>query len=80
MKNIELFYEDIIPLKLRIKIVKTLVNILINNEVKELGNIAIVFCSDDYLLSMNKQYLNHDYYTDIIAFDYVEENRISGDL
>jgi len=80
VKNIELFYEDIIPLKLRTKIVKTLVNILINNEVKELGNIAIVFCSDDYLLSMNKQYLNHDYYTDIIAFDYVEENRISGDL
>jgi rRNA maturation RNase YbeY len=47
---------------------------------KEVGDISIIFCSDDYLLDINKQYLNHDYYTDIITFDYVEKNVISGDL
>jgi rRNA maturation RNase YbeY len=44
------------------------------------GDIALVFCSDDYLLDMNKQYLNHDYYTDIITFDYTENEVVSGDL
>ena len=80
MKNIELFYEDVIPLKLHNKTIKNFVNILINKELKQFGDITIIFCSDDYLLSINKQYLNHDYYTDIITFDYVDENRISGDL
>ena len=46
----------------------------------ELGEIGIVFCSDAFILEANKQYLNHDYYTDIITFDYREGDRISGDL
>ncbi len=50
------------------------------DEEKELGEVSLVFCSDDYLLEKNKQFLNHDYYTDIITFDYVEGNVISGDL
>ncbi len=53
---------------------------LVNNELKTLGNLSVIFCSDAYLLDINKQYLNHDYYTDIITFDYVEESVISGDL
>ena len=44
------------------------------------GEISIIFCSDSYLLEINKKYLGHDYYTDIITFDYCEQNRISGDL
>ena len=44
------------------------------------GELSIVLGSDDWLLDYNKQYLNHDYYTDIITFDYVESNVISGDL
>jgi len=47
---------------------------------KRLGEISIVFCSDDYLLAVNKSHLNHDYYTDIITFDYSEDDEISGDL
>jgi rRNA maturation RNase YbeY len=42
--------------------------------------ITLVFCSDEYLLGMNQQYLDHDYYTDIITFDYSEDAEISGDL
>jgi rRNA maturation RNase YbeY len=49
-------------------------------EGKQLGDIAIIFCSDNYLLDVNKKYLQHNYYTDIITFDYCEGNRLSGDL
>lgn len=47
---------------------------------KELGNICYVFCNDDKILEVNKQFLNHDYYTDIITFDYCEGSKLSGDL
>jgi rRNA maturation RNase YbeY len=47
---------------------------------KRVGDIACVFCSDKEILRINNLYLNHDYYTDIITFDYSEENFISGDL
>lgn len=49
-------------------------------EHKTLGEITVVFCSDEYLLEMNRTHLNHDYYTDIITFDYSVENEVSGDL
>lgn len=52
----------------------------IKNEAKETGEISFIFCNDDYLLSINQQYLEHDYYTDIITFDYVENDLISGDI
>ena len=52
----------------------------IEEEGKKAGDISFVFCSDDYLLEINKQYLNHDYYTDIITFDYVDDEIISGDI
>jgi len=45
-----------------------------------IDTISVIFCSDDYLLSVNKEYLNHDYYTDIITFDYSVDTEISGDL
>ncbi len=51
-----------------------------SNELKELEEVSIIFCSDEYLLEMNKQYLEHDYYTDIITFDYCVDNQILGDL
>ena len=47
---------------------------------KKVGDIAYIFCSDERILEVNRQYLQHDYYTDIITFDYTEGNRISGDL
>ena len=47
---------------------------------KEAGEISYLFCDDEKILEVNKEYLNHDYYTDIITFDYSEGNIISGDI
>ena len=47
---------------------------------KRVGEIAYFFCDDEKILEVNRQYLQHDYYTDIITFDYCEGNRLSGDL
>jgi len=80
VSSIDFFFEDIQPFSIHKNSITEHINSLIVNELKECGNISIVFCSDEYLLEMNKQYLNHDYYTDIITFDYVEQNIISGDL
>lgn len=49
-------------------------------ETKRIGDVNIIFCSDPYILDVNIKYLGHDYFTDIITFDYVEENVLSGDL
>ncbi|MEQ8907796.1 MAG: rRNA maturation RNase YbeY [Vicingaceae bacterium] len=45
-----------------------------------LGEINFIFCNDEYLLELNKKHLAHDYYTDIITFDYVVDRVVSGDL
>jgi probable rRNA maturation factor len=45
-----------------------------------LGSVTLIFCSDAYLLDINRNYLSHDYYTDIITFDYCEGSYINGDL
>ena len=50
------------------------------SEVRKLGDINIIFCSDNYILDVNMKYLQHDYFTDIITFDYSEYDTISGDL
>ncbi|MCI7461868.1 MAG: rRNA maturation RNase YbeY [Bacteroides sp.] len=50
------------------------------SEIKKLGNINIIFCSDNYILDVNVKYLGHDYFTDIITFDYCEKDILSGDL
>lgn len=59
---------------------KSWITACIESEKKKTGQIDIIFCSDEYLLDMNRQFLNHDYYTDIITFNYNDENTISGDL
>lgn len=47
---------------------------------KRVGDIAYIFCNDDRILEVNKEYLQHDYFTDIITFDYSEGDVISGDI
>ena len=50
------------------------------SEIRKIGDIAIIFCSDNYILDVNVKYLQHDYFTDIITFDYCEGKTLSGDL
>jgi len=53
---------------------------VIASENKKLGEINYIFCDDDYLLAINKEYLNHDTLTDIISFDYSVGNELNGDI
>ena len=50
------------------------------SEMRRLGAVNIIFCSDNYILDVNMKYLQHDYFTDIITFDYCEKDVLSGDL
>jgi len=47
---------------------------------KHVGRLTYIFCNDEYILETNRKYLQHDYYTDIITFDYSNRHRISGDM
>lgn len=50
------------------------------SEIRRIGEVNIIFCSDRYILDINLRYLQHDYFTDIITFDYCEGEKLSGDL
>tara|TARA_R110002012_G_scaffold66614_2_gene174145 strand:- start:18686 stop:19105 length:420 start_codon:yes stop_codon:yes gene_type:complete len=56
------------------------INRVVDSEGFSVGQIDYIFCTDDYLLKLNKDYLNHDTFTDIITFDYTEGKIISGDI
>jgi len=62
------------------KVVRRWLSQIISLKGKKLGEISIVVCSDEYLLDINKKYLNHNYYTDIITFDYTDDIAVGGDL
>lgn len=61
-------------------LIKQWIKTVVENKGKKLGDVSYILCDDDYLLEVNRQYLKHDYYTDIITFDYTENDRIGGDL
>ncbi len=79
MSEINFFFEDITPFEIKENIKNWIIQ-TIENESKTAGNINYIFCSDDYILQINRQYLHHDYYTDIITFNYCENNIVSGDI
>lgn len=78
--SIVYFAEDVTFPKLKRRLTSGWIKSVIVNEGKSLGDISFIFCSDSYLLKVNQKYLEHDYYTDIITFDYVEGKTISGDI
>lgn len=78
--TISFFSEDT---SFRIREVKSLrawLSLCAAKEQKQIDTLSIVFCSDEYLLEVNQNYLKHDTFTDIITFDYSELPHISGDL
>lgn len=78
--SIQYCVEDVSSPKIQKRKITNWIKDTIVSEGKITGDISFIFCSDDYLLEVNKQYLDHDYYTDIITFDYVADNVISGDI
>ena len=77
---INIFFEDTDEFDLSKLNVESNIEKLVINEDRTLGDVNYILCSDAYLLDINRQYLNHDYYTDVISFDYCEDNVISGDI
>lgn len=76
---IHFFFENIDKFSLSDRTKDWLIN-LITNEGKKAGEINYIFCDDDYLLKVNQDFLQHDYYTDVITFDYVKGKTIAGDI
>ena len=73
------FLEKRIPLQDRTKLKKFIARVF-GNEGHQLERLSYIFCSDEFLLKMNRDYLAHDYYTDIITFDMSESERIVGEV
>ena len=76
---IQFFFEDIDKIEIESNLSNRLENIILS-EGKKPGEINYIFCDDEYLLQVNREYLKHDYYTDVITFDYVKGKTISGDI
>jgi len=62
------------------RIYKKWITDLITSKGFRVGSVSYIFCSEEEILRVNKQYLNHNYYTDIITFPYTEQNEISADI
>lgn len=62
------------------ELVKVWLEQVAHNHSRKVGRLTYIFCDDDYILATNRKFLGHDYYTDIITFDYSNSHRISGDM
>lgn len=82
LRDISFFSEDIdFTLKNKQAVREWISNTVKSEGFHRISELNFIFCSDDYLLEINKQYLNHDTYTDIVTFDSsADENTIAGDV
>lgn len=76
---IQFFFENIDEIVIDQSLEQWIEQIVIS-ENKKVGDINYIFCDDEYLLKINQDHLKHDYYTDIITFDYVKGKTISADI
>jgi probable rRNA maturation factor len=77
---VNVFYEDTKTLDKTPEFFDLWFGKICHTEGKLLGDVSVVFCSDTYLLELNKRHLQHDFFTDIITFDYSDGDRVAGDL
>lgn len=77
---IDFLSEDIEFPSINTALLKKWITKIIKDHDFNVGSISVIFCSDEYILKTNREFLDHDYYTDIITFDYCENRNISGDL
>ena len=80
MNNIEFHFEDIVIPDFNPEFFRLWITNIVELHQKKIGELNYIFCSDDYILDVNKQHLNHDYYTDIITFNYNVGDVVSGDV
>jgi rRNA maturation RNase YbeY len=78
--SIKYYSEDVSFPKLQRRRTTNWIKSVIEAEGGNSGDISFVFCSDTYLLDINKRFLKHNYFTDIVTFDYVVGNKIGGDI
>lgn len=72
--------EDCIKPKFSYPLLRRWITAVINKYDRDAGDITVIFCSDPFLLNINLEFLQHDYFTDIVTFDYCEGNVVSGDI
>jgi probable rRNA maturation factor len=77
---IHFFEEDITFSVTKPRKVKQWIKKIVEQQNKKISNLNYIFCSDEFLYKMNVEYLQHDTYTDIITFDYSQENSIEGEM
>jgi len=78
--RISFYYEDVAALRLDKRRLRNWIRSAIREEGKKTGGLNFIFCSDSVLLSINQEFLKHDYYTDVITFDNVQGDIISGEI
>lgn len=66
--------------KIRVREYNAWIKCVVSGYGKKLGEVAYIFCDDEKILEVNNQYLGHNYYTDVITFDYTENETINGDI
>ena len=76
---VQFFFENIDEIDLPAN-TEAWVEKIIFTELKKPGAINYIFCDDEHLLTVNKEFLQHDYYTDVITFDYVKGKTIAADI
>ena len=77
---IDIAYESTPDLNLSEETIGTWISKVVEREQREMSDIALIFCDDEYLHKINVDYLDHDTLTDIISFDYTEGNLLQGDI
>ena len=80
MNNISFHNEGVMTKTPSKRLLKAWIKEFVSKHGKKIGELAFVFCSDEKILEVNQNFLQHDYYTDIITFDYCEGEIVSGDI
>jgi probable rRNA maturation factor len=75
------FHQEEVSFQIQnIKALRLWISEAVSAENKIVGPLNFILCSDNYLLNINKDFLNHDFFTDVVSFDYTVGNQISGDI
>ncbi|MDE7442282.1 MAG: rRNA maturation RNase YbeY [Muribaculaceae bacterium] len=77
---LEFFTENVEMPALDFSKIESWVEMVAKDHGYEVGNLTYCFCDDQYILDTNRKFLNHDYFTDIITFDYTRRGRVGGDM